>query len=304
MRPDRCARICPAAAPAAPHRPYLPNSQSRLSSGHTCRVFSQREMPARRQGRGGRVSTRSAARARGGGGGTHSGSERRGCRRPCARSGEGARSAREREIGVSCEASGQARRRGEWSCARARARAPDRRDAARHAPRHDAVLGGRRRLVGLALDAEVHDVVAADGAVLHDDVPAPERDGRPLLDLRGGPSGRGGAGARAPRRERSDGAKCRSRPGQREGGHVGRAGRRSAGWSTTAATNGGPRPSTQTPRTSKRCGAAAPAPLPPASAIVLRAGAVTAGGTRSESYQGRATSGARPQPRCSCCPFK
>ena len=35
-------------------------------------------------------------------------------------------------------------------------------------------------MVGLAVDAEVHDVVAADGAVVHDDVPGPEGDGVPL----------------------------------------------------------------------------------------------------------------------------
>ena len=35
-------------------------------------------------------------------------------------------------------------------------------------------------MVGLAVDAQVHDVVAADGAVVDDDVPGPERDGVPL----------------------------------------------------------------------------------------------------------------------------
>jgi hypothetical protein len=35
-------------------------------------------------------------------------------------------------------------------------------------------------LVGLALDAEVHNVVSADGAVVDDDVPCPEGDGVPL----------------------------------------------------------------------------------------------------------------------------
>ena len=52
-----------------------------------------------------------------------------------------------------------------------------------HAPRDGALLGGRRRLVGLALDAEVHDVVAADGAVVHHDIPGPQRHGVPLLHL-------------------------------------------------------------------------------------------------------------------------
>ena len=39
-------------------------------------------------------------------------------------------------------------------------------------------------LVGLALDAEVHDVVATDGAVVHHDVPGPQSHGVPLLDLK------------------------------------------------------------------------------------------------------------------------
>ena len=55
-----------------------------------------------------------------------------------------------------------------------------------HAPRDGALLGGRRRLVGLALDAEVHDVVAADGAVVHHDVPGPKCHRVPLLHLESG----------------------------------------------------------------------------------------------------------------------
>merc|ERR1712060_733142 len=52
-----------------------------------------------------------------------------------------------------------------------------------HAPGHRALLARRARLVRLALDAEVHDVVPADGAVVDDYVPRPERDGVPLFDL-------------------------------------------------------------------------------------------------------------------------
>ena len=40
-----------------------------------------------------------------------------------------------------------------------------------------------RHLVGLALDAQVHDVVAADGAVVHHDIPGPQRHRVPLLHL-------------------------------------------------------------------------------------------------------------------------
>ena len=36
-------------------------------------------------------------------------------------------------------------------------------------------------MVGLAVDAQVHDVVTADSAVVHDDVPGPERNGVPLV---------------------------------------------------------------------------------------------------------------------------
>jgi len=38
-----------------------------------------------------------------------------------------------------------------------------------------------RHLVSLAIDAEIHDVVPADGAVVHDDIPSPESDSVPLL---------------------------------------------------------------------------------------------------------------------------
>ena len=46
-----------------------------------------------------------------------------------------------------------------------------------------ALLGRGRSLVGLAVDAQVHDVVAADGAVVDHDVPRPERDGVPLQNV-------------------------------------------------------------------------------------------------------------------------
>ena len=55
-----------------------------------------------------------------------------------------------------------------------------------HPPGHRALLTGGRGLVGLALDAQVHDVVAADGAVVHNDVPGPKGNGVPLLHLEPG----------------------------------------------------------------------------------------------------------------------
>ena len=48
------------------------------------------------------------------------------------------------------------------------------------APGDSALLAGGRRLVGLALDAQIHDVVTADGAVVNDNVPSPESYGVPL----------------------------------------------------------------------------------------------------------------------------
>ena len=52
-----------------------------------------------------------------------------------------------------------------------------------HAPRDRALLRRGRCLVCLALDAEIHDVVAADGAVVHHDVPRPKRHRVPFLNL-------------------------------------------------------------------------------------------------------------------------
>jgi len=52
-----------------------------------------------------------------------------------------------------------------------------------HTPRHGALLGGGGGLVGLAFYAQVHDVVATNGAVVDDDVPRPQRHCVPLLHL-------------------------------------------------------------------------------------------------------------------------
>jgi hypothetical protein len=38
-------------------------------------------------------------------------------------------------------------------------------------------------LVGLAFDAEVHDVVTANGAVVDDNIPSPKSDRIPLSDV-------------------------------------------------------------------------------------------------------------------------
>jgi hypothetical protein len=47
-------------------------------------------------------------------------------------------------------------------------------------PGNSAFLAGSRGLVCLTLNAEVHDVVPADGAVVDNNIPRPERDGVPL----------------------------------------------------------------------------------------------------------------------------
>ena len=63
-----------------------------------------------------------------------------------------------------------------------------------HAPSHRALFARRRSLVGLTLDAVIHDVVATDGAVVDHDVPRPESDGVPFLHLESLLVGLGGAG--------------------------------------------------------------------------------------------------------------
>jgi len=52
-----------------------------------------------------------------------------------------------------------------------------------YTPRHSALLAGCRSLVCLTLNAEIHNMVSADGAVVHDYVPSPESHGVPLLDF-------------------------------------------------------------------------------------------------------------------------
>jgi hypothetical protein len=48
-------------------------------------------------------------------------------------------------------------------------------------PCDSAFFSGGGGLVSLAFDAQVHDVVTADGAVVNDDVPGPECDRVPLM---------------------------------------------------------------------------------------------------------------------------
>ena len=51
-------------------------------------------------------------------------------------------------------------------------------------PSNSTLLTRSTRLVRLALDAEVHNMVPADGAIIHNNIPGPESDGVPLLDLK------------------------------------------------------------------------------------------------------------------------
>lgn len=52
------------------------------------------------------------------------------------------------------------------------------------APGDGTLLRGGRRLIGLTLNAQVHDVITADGTVVHDNVPGPESHSGPLLHFK------------------------------------------------------------------------------------------------------------------------
>jgi len=51
-------------------------------------------------------------------------------------------------------------------------------------PGHGALLARRAGLIRLALDTQVHDMIPANSAVVHHNIPCPERDRIPLLDLK------------------------------------------------------------------------------------------------------------------------
>ena len=52
-----------------------------------------------------------------------------------------------------------------------------------NAPSDCALLTGGGRLIRLALVAQIHYVVPANSAIVHDDVPSPQSDGVPLFHL-------------------------------------------------------------------------------------------------------------------------
>ena len=52
-----------------------------------------------------------------------------------------------------------------------------------HSPSHCALFRGYRSLIGLAFNAQIHDMVSANGAIINDNVPGPQSDGIPLFYL-------------------------------------------------------------------------------------------------------------------------
>ena len=50
-------------------------------------------------------------------------------------------------------------------------------------PSNSAFLTGGASLVSLALDTEIHNVIPANCTIIHHNIPGPEGNGTPLLDL-------------------------------------------------------------------------------------------------------------------------
>lgn len=53
-----------------------------------------------------------------------------------------------------------------------------------NAPGNGTFLTGGRCLIGLTFDAQVHDVITTNGTVVHHNVPGPQSDGAPFLNLK------------------------------------------------------------------------------------------------------------------------
>lgn len=53
-----------------------------------------------------------------------------------------------------------------------------------HTPGYCTFLAGGRCLIRLALDAQVHNMISTNGAIVHHDVPSPQGYGAPLLHLK------------------------------------------------------------------------------------------------------------------------
>ena len=52
-----------------------------------------------------------------------------------------------------------------------------------HSPSHRALFRGNRSLIGLTFNAQIHDMVSTNGAIINDDVPGPQSNGIPLFYL-------------------------------------------------------------------------------------------------------------------------
>ena len=52
-----------------------------------------------------------------------------------------------------------------------------------HSPSHGTLFGSHRSLIGLAFNAQIHDVIPANSAIVDNDIPGPQSDCVPLLDL-------------------------------------------------------------------------------------------------------------------------
>lgn len=52
-----------------------------------------------------------------------------------------------------------------------------------YSPSNSTFLAGSRGLVSLTFDAEIHDMISADGTVVNHNIPSPESNGIPLFDL-------------------------------------------------------------------------------------------------------------------------
>ena len=63
-----------------------------------------------------------------------------------------------------------------------------------HSPSNGAFFARGGGLIGLAFDAQIHDVIPANSAIVDDNVPSPQSDGVPLFHFESLAIGAAGAG--------------------------------------------------------------------------------------------------------------
>lgn len=63
-------------------------------------------------------------------------------------------------------------------------------------PSHGAFLTGRRCLICLTFDTEIHDMISANRTVVYHDIPSPQSDGIPFLHFESFPFSFGSTGRR------------------------------------------------------------------------------------------------------------